>query len=104
MAKISTYPEPTPPALDDFIIGTDVSDSDNTKNFQISDILALGGGRALTNNTTSSLSLSTLNSIYPNSFYFIGFRVFCPNIIGGGLVYSKISSTAWVSQPITSVS
>jgi hypothetical protein len=43
MAKISTYPEPTPPNLNDFLLGTDVSDSDNTKNFKISDVLALWG-------------------------------------------------------------
>lgn len=41
MAKISTYPEPNPPSLNDFLLGTDVSDSDNTKNFQISDIINL---------------------------------------------------------------
>jgi len=41
MAKISTYPEPNPPSLNDFLLGTDVSDSDNTKNFQISDIANL---------------------------------------------------------------
>lgn len=43
MAKISTYPEPSTPALDDFVIGTDVSDDNNTKNFVFSDILALLG-------------------------------------------------------------
>jgi hypothetical protein len=43
MAKISVYPEATPPALDDFIIGTDVSNSNATKNFVIADVLALGG-------------------------------------------------------------
>jgi hypothetical protein len=44
MAKISVYPEVTPPALDDFIIGTDVSNSNATKNFVIADVLALGSG------------------------------------------------------------
>ena len=43
MAKISTYPKPTPPNLNDFILGTDVSDFDNTKNFVIADVLALWG-------------------------------------------------------------
>lgn len=42
MAKISTYPEVIPPALDDFIIGTDVSNSNATKNFVIEDVLSLG--------------------------------------------------------------
>jgi hypothetical protein len=44
MAKISTYPEPNPPSTSDFLLGTDVSDSDNTKNFEIRDILNLLGG------------------------------------------------------------
>jgi hypothetical protein len=59
---------------------------------------------ALTNNTTTALSLSTLNSQYQSIFYYNGFRVFCPNIIGGGLVYSKTGDSTWVSQPITTVS
>jgi len=41
MGKISIYPEATPPSLDDFVIGTDTSDSLSTKNFVISDILDL---------------------------------------------------------------
>jgi hypothetical protein len=48
MAKISTYPEVVPPSLDDFVVGTDVSDSLATKSFQISDILSLGIGVAPT--------------------------------------------------------
>jgi hypothetical protein len=42
MAKISVYPKATPPSLDDFVVGTDVSDSLATKSFLISDILSLG--------------------------------------------------------------
>lgn len=42
MAKISTYPFPSPPTVDDYVIGTDTNDSLATKNFKISDILALG--------------------------------------------------------------
>lgn len=41
MSKISTYDEIPQPTLDDYLIGTDVSDSDNTKNFKIEDIVAL---------------------------------------------------------------
>jgi hypothetical protein len=41
MAKISTYPQPTPPQLDDYIIGTDISDLLMTKNFLLSDIITL---------------------------------------------------------------
>jgi hypothetical protein len=43
MAKISTYPDVTPPALDDYLVGTDVSSSDATKSFVIADVLALWG-------------------------------------------------------------
>lgn len=42
MAKISTYPDPAP-STSDFLLGTDVSDSDNTKNFEIIDIINLVG-------------------------------------------------------------
>ena len=59
---------------------------------------------SLNNNTTSVLSLSTLNSQYPSTFYYNGFRVFCPNITGGGLVYTKTGASTWVSQTITAVS
>ena len=44
MAKISTYPDVVPPALDDYVIGTDVSNLDATKSFVIADVLALGSG------------------------------------------------------------
>ena len=55
----------------------------------------------ITNTTTSALSLSTLNSTYTS--YFTGFKVFCPNITGGGLVYLKTGTSTWSSQPITEV-
>jgi hypothetical protein len=48
VAKISTYPQPNPPSLTDFLLGTDTSDSDNTKNFEIADVLALLGSTFLT--------------------------------------------------------
>lgn len=41
MAKISTYPQPTPPQLSDYVLGTDVSDLLATKNFLLSDIITL---------------------------------------------------------------
>ena len=41
MAKISVYPDATPPALDDYLVGTDVSNSDATKSFVIADVLNL---------------------------------------------------------------
>jgi len=41
MAKISTYPVAGSPTLSDILIGTDVADSNNTKNFSIGSMLAL---------------------------------------------------------------
>jgi hypothetical protein len=58
------------------------------------------------NNTTSALSASALNTAYPTSGlinYPIGFKVYCTNIIGGGLVYIKINSNTWTSVPLTAV-
>jgi hypothetical protein len=54
-------------------------------------------------NTTSPLSLSTLNSTWVNATTISGFQVFCPSITGGGLVYTKTGAATWVSQPITVV-
>lgn len=66
MAKISTYPEPTPPNLNDFLLGTDVSDYDNTKNFQIADILVLLGSTFLTfaNNSAAITGGLSVGSLY----------------------------------------
>ncbi len=52
------------------------------------------------NATTTALSLATLNSTYSSAV--VGFKVYCKDIIGGGLVYCKITS-GWVSIPITIV-
>ena len=41
MAKISTYPDTPPPALDDFLLGTDVSNDNATQNFLVSDLINL---------------------------------------------------------------
>lgn len=44
MAKISTYSVVSPPTLNDMVIGTDVNNSNITKNFLLSDIQSLFGG------------------------------------------------------------
>lgn len=41
MAKISTYPADATPSLSDMVIGTDVNDANNTKNYSIGSILGL---------------------------------------------------------------
>lgn len=62
---------------------------------------------SMTNTTTTALTESQLNTQYPDTTivpYAIGFKVYCPSISTGGLVYVKVSSTSWVSMPLTSVS
>lgn len=47
MGKISTYNQIVTPALTDLVIGTDVNDSNITKNFSVQQIISmLGGGSA----------------------------------------------------------
>mgnify|MGYP003132375912 CR=1 FL=1 len=47
MAKISSYVQITTPALGDMLVGTDVNDSNITKNFTLQKTLGLiGGGTA----------------------------------------------------------
>lgn len=41
MAKISTYPVDSTPSLSDKLIGTDAEDSNETKNYPLSDIASL---------------------------------------------------------------
>ena len=60
MAKISTYPEIVPPALDDLIIGTDVSNSNATKNFVVEDLLALSSSVKNIKVTLSSAQILAL--------------------------------------------
>jgi hypothetical protein len=55
------------------------------------------------NTTTSPLSLATLNSTYTNETKILEYKVYCPNISGGGLVYIKTGTATWVSSSITAV-
>lgn len=48
--------------------------------------------------TTSVITSATLTSTYSDKP--VGFKVICPNISGGGLIYTK-STTVWVQTPIT---
>jgi hypothetical protein len=78
----------------------------NTPKLEGKDLTLTGGGYYLAAQsfTTAALSLATLNTNYPESFAMNGFQVFCHNIVGGGLVYTKINVGTWVSNPITMVS
>lgn len=63
MAKISTYPFPLPPNYGDWLLGTDVNDSYNTRNFKITDVLTLtnrGNFYDTTNQTAAAI-----NTAYP---------------------------------------
>lgn len=64
-----------------------------------------GNTQGVTDLTTVALSSATLNSTYPNEP--IGFRVRCPYITLGPLVYEKATeagtSDVWVSVPLTIV-
>lgn len=73
MAKISTYTFATPPTLSSYLIGTVDINSKDTKNFRISDILALSGAGLFVPYTgaTGSVNLGS-NSITANSFIKLG--------------------------------
>ena len=73
MAKISTYTFATPPTLSSYVIGTVDINSKDTKNFRISDILALSGAGLFVPYTgaTGSVNLGS-NSITANSFIKLG--------------------------------
>jgi len=51
--------------------------------------------------TTTPKSLAVLNTSYAGLI--VGAKLYCPNIVGGGLVYIKVASNVWVSMPITTV-
>lgn len=55
---------------------------------------------AITNNTTSALDSTTLNTLYPTAT--LGKRVQCPMISGGGIIYEK-TSIGWVQYTMTLV-
>ena len=79
MAKISTYPDAIPPALDDYVIGTDVSNSDATKSFVIADVIDLA--------TTTGQFVTLENCILPT---------YANNAaaISGGLAVNSIYKTS----------
>jgi len=60
MARISTYPIDAAPTVEDILIGTEVDNLDVTKNYRISDILALGNGGTVVTATSTTLGISKL--------------------------------------------
>lgn len=59
---------------------------------------------SISNPTLVALTASDLNTTYPNSQYPVGTKIMCFNISGGGIMYIKRATTAWISMPITTVS
>jgi hypothetical protein len=59
------------------------------------------------NNTVAPLTAAQLNAAYPAVSFGIpspvGLKVYCRNIVGGGLVYIRVATNTWVSAPITAV-
>jgi hypothetical protein len=86
MAKISTYPADATPSLSDMVIGTDVNDANNTKNYSIGSILGLANlgtyvpyTGATANVDLGSNDLTTLGTLY-------SFIVDASSFIVGGYV------------------
>jgi hypothetical protein len=72
MAKISTYSFPATPSASDYVIGTDTNDSLATKNFMISDIIALAGSTYVPyTGATQDVDLGGF-SLYTTSLYMNG--------------------------------
>jgi hypothetical protein len=69
MAKISTYPIINPPLLSDLIIGSDVANSNVTKNFEIQDILELISSAILTLPTYASNAAALSGGLIQGQLY-----------------------------------
>lgn len=75
MAKISTYASASAPTLSDMLIGTDIADSNNTKNFTIGGMLALANdptvltGFVPYTGATQDLDLSPYNIIADEGYF-----------------------------------
>jgi hypothetical protein len=115
MAKISTYPQPTPPQLGDYIIGTDISDLLMTKNFLLSDIITLAtttnqfvtivGDQTITGsktiNVTSGIALNvssgtSISDIAINTGSYIGIGI-QSGTYGGTAVKASASSVGGIA-------
>ena len=96
MPQISTYPVISIPALDDLLIGTDIGNFEETKNFKVGDIASLVGGSFVPyTGATGNVNLSSFG-ITANSFVKLG---------GTSLQFLKadgsVDSTAYTPQSRT---
>lgn len=104
MGRIKTYTNDGTVSDKDYLLGGDADNLDATKTYLLEDVRRyVFQSTYIVNSTTSTLSLSTLNSTYPNTTTILQYKVYCPNITGGGLVYTKTGTSTWVSQVITNV-
>jgi hypothetical protein len=96
MPKISTYPIAQSVTLNDYLLGTQVQNANDTKNFLLSDIQTLfgggGGGGGAVNVTKAELdALITAGDLVPGTYYIIsGVDV---NLYGGTTVLIQAATT-----------
>ena len=82
MARISTYPIDSTPKVEDYVIGTEVENLDVTKNYRISDILALGEAGTVTSINIAGDS-TTGDAITDNgTFTFLGTGGITTSVVG----------------------
>ena len=91
MSKISTYPFPATPSASDYVVGTDTNDALNTKNFMISDIIALAGSTYVPyTGATQNVDLGS------NALYTYGI------VLQGGTIVDGNDSEGTAGQVLTS--
>jgi hypothetical protein len=96
MPKISTYPLAEGITLNDYLLGTQVDNNDDTKNFLLSDIQELfggggGGGGAISVTKTALDVLVASNGLVPGTYYIIsGVDV---NLYGGTTILIQAATT-----------
>ena len=83
----------------EYVASTNIS----FNNFVLDGTYGYNISETVTNTTTSAFSEAQLNLFYSATYYPVGAKVICRNIVGGGLMYIKVDSTTWVSTPITVV-
>ena len=104
MAKISTYPNVGTPVLSDMLIGTDVTDSNATKNFMISDILGLIGSLGLYvpyTGATANVNLGSFN-LSAQDLTLSGDANFNGAVYVNDLLFDVTSSSGLVGQILSS--
>lgn len=98
MAKISTYPADSTPNLNDYLIGTDVDDANNTKTYTIGSIIGLANLPATYvpyTGATADVDLGSNNlTIGNNSFIFFPFSNSGISMPGG---FSSIGTVGFLT-------